>query len=338
MIAKKTSEFPVATEADFSIIQDLYDRGILTSRARQRAMALMVPSSLAWKTWADRMLLFLGAALILSGVVFFFAYNWAEMGRFLKFFLVDAGLFGCLALAWIKGTDTVPGQMGLFGATVLVGVFLAIIGQTYPTGAELYQLFLGWFVLVSGWVVYSKFAGLWVFWVILLNLLFHFYCEQLPRQGFYLSEQLYYMMTALINVPILMAREFAVDTGVTWARGRWHRHMLWIACLYPLLINVFSALYGGFHQSIIPVIGTLLYLLIALGGSWFFSAVHPDVSALTISFLSIDIVLIGTIARILQGLPGEALFLLLGAITIGIFSGTAFFLKNFKAERGNTDD
>ncbi len=34
---------------------------------------------MAWWRWASRLLLLVGAALVLAGIVFFFAYNWARM-------------------------------------------------------------------------------------------------------------------------------------------------------------------------------------------------------------------------------------------------------------------
>ena len=37
--------------------------------------------------------------MVLAGVVFFFAYNWTAMGRYLKFVLIEAGIVaGVIAL------------------------------------------------------------------------------------------------------------------------------------------------------------------------------------------------------------------------------------------------
>ena len=41
-----------------------------------------------WRLWAQRALLVLGAAHFLAGVVFFFAYNWEDLGPFARFGLI----------------------------------------------------------------------------------------------------------------------------------------------------------------------------------------------------------------------------------------------------------
>ena len=54
-----------------------------------------------WRLWAMRALLTLGAAHFLAGVVFFFAYNWDDLGPFARFALLQGALVVALvALAW----------------------------------------------------------------------------------------------------------------------------------------------------------------------------------------------------------------------------------------------
>lgn len=78
-------------KADVGIIRKLYRDGLLSDEALIAASAVLRPIS-SWFSWARRMLLFLGSALVLAGIIFFFAYNWAAMGRFLKFGLIEARL------------------------------------------------------------------------------------------------------------------------------------------------------------------------------------------------------------------------------------------------------
>ncbi len=40
-------------------------------------------------------------------------------------------------------------------------ILLAVYGQTYQTGADPYELFFGWAILIIGWVAISRFAPLW---------------------------------------------------------------------------------------------------------------------------------------------------------------------------------
>jgi len=51
----------------------------------------------AWRAFLDAALLWLGSAFTIIGIVFFFAYNWAEMNCFAKFGLLEAVFaLGCL--------------------------------------------------------------------------------------------------------------------------------------------------------------------------------------------------------------------------------------------------
>ena len=70
------------TKATIRIIRKLHQDGLLSEVAFEAGRSLLRPASV-WLAWARRMLLFFGSTLVLAGVIFFFAYNWAEMGRFL---------------------------------------------------------------------------------------------------------------------------------------------------------------------------------------------------------------------------------------------------------------
>ena len=109
------------------------------------------------------MLLLFGSALVLAGIIFFFAYNWAAMGKFLKFGLIEAGIIVCIVASHLRGRTDLSGKVLLLSGAVLVGVLLAVYGQIYQTGADAYGLFICWAVLIFGWVIISEFAALCVF-------------------------------------------------------------------------------------------------------------------------------------------------------------------------------
>lgn len=96
-------------------------------------------------------MLFLGLALTLSGVVCFFVWNWDALPGLAKLAIVQAGIVGCCVVACQKKIATLPGKAAITGAAVLVGVFLAVFGQVYQTGADAYQLFVGWALLILPW-------------------------------------------------------------------------------------------------------------------------------------------------------------------------------------------
>lgn len=138
--------------------------------ARAVEVSGLRPSSRAWAMFVDRLLLWLGGLALAFAVLFFVAYNWAEMARWTRFGSVQAALVLAVAVAvWGKASLTVQ-RVALTGASLLVGVLLALFGQVYQTGADPWQLFFIWAVLSLPWVWVARFELLWVLWLGLLNL------------------------------------------------------------------------------------------------------------------------------------------------------------------------
>ena len=146
-------------KANIGILRKLNRDGLLSDDAFIAASAVLRPVS-SWFSWARLMLLFFGCALLLAGIIFFFAYNWAAMGRFLKLGLIETGIIVCIVASHLRGTTRLSGKVLLLSGSVLVGVLLAVYGQTYQTGADAFELFIGWAVLILGWVIISDFAAL----------------------------------------------------------------------------------------------------------------------------------------------------------------------------------
>ena len=127
----------------------------LTPSALDQALYLigLIPSRTAWRQFIDTLLLILGTTLVLAGIIFFFAYNWAEINHLTKFGLIELGiLIMALFTAWY-GLQRLIGQVALFATAILVGVLLAVVGQSYQTGADAFELFFTWAILITPWVL-----------------------------------------------------------------------------------------------------------------------------------------------------------------------------------------
>src|SRR4029453_7489067 len=66
------------------------------------------PGRADWARFLTAALLMLVAGLVLAGVVSFFAFNWASLGRFEKFALLEAAIAGCALAGWWR-IDAVSG-------------------------------------------------------------------------------------------------------------------------------------------------------------------------------------------------------------------------------------
>ncbi|MCL2887772.1 MAG: DUF2157 domain-containing protein [Elusimicrobia bacterium] len=148
-------------------VDELYNKNIITYGAlakicRQNAAQTFAP-------WADKVLLFLGAALFVAGVIFFFAFNWFLIPKFVKLAVCMALILASAAAAFVKGFDSYSGQAAGTAAAVFVGAFLAVFGQIYQTGANAYDLFLMWTVMTLPLALCMNKTSGWVLFVILVN-------------------------------------------------------------------------------------------------------------------------------------------------------------------------
>lgn len=118
----------------------------------------------------DRLLLIAALLCACSGVIFFFAYNWDAMSRLHKFALAQLAV-ACALLPLLKyPLQHWLGQASLFAAGLLLGALLALIGQTYQTGADTFELFLLWALLLLPWAWLGRSPALAGLILVLFNL------------------------------------------------------------------------------------------------------------------------------------------------------------------------
>ncbi|QRX83365.1 DUF4401 domain-containing protein [Glaciimonas sp. PAMC28666] len=140
--------------------------------AAERALRFsgVLPGRADWKEFLQNICLFAGVLFLAVGVIFFFSFNWDALPRFAKFILLQGLLIAAALLARRFTLDTLKGQAALLAAMLLCGALLAYFGQTYQTGADSYQLFLTWSILIFPWVLVSRLNIAWCLWLGLLNL------------------------------------------------------------------------------------------------------------------------------------------------------------------------
>jgi uncharacterized membrane protein len=140
--------------------------GAALDRALEFAAATPGPDE--WRRFLGRALALFGSALLLAGVICFVAYNWARIGRFEKFALVEVSIVIATVVGWLR-LPRLSGRLALAGAAVLVGPLFALYGQTYQTGADPYGLFLVWLVLIVPWVIVARLGVLWLIALLLVD-------------------------------------------------------------------------------------------------------------------------------------------------------------------------
>lgn len=210
------------------------------------------PDGSRWRALIAGLLLWFGALGFVCGVIFFFAYNWQSLGRFAKFALLEAAiLLAVAAFMWLyyraacqpsiaSNTPSVTvsrSQSTPFGTTVanavllaacvLVGGLLALVGQTYQTGADPWQLFALWALMILPFAWVAGFDGLWLLLVGLLNLSIGIFLDTFSHLwGTFLDEQGQLLIFVCLNLAIYYAFIF-LDRKVA---GRWHAPILEYVC------------------------------------------------------------------------------------------------------------
>lgn len=126
-------------------------------------------------TFFSHLFTLLGAIFLASGVMFFIAYNWEVLGKFFKFGIVEFGIIGSFVLAYFLKEESFGFKSAVIVGSFLIGVLLALFGQVYQTGAESYELFIMWALLVLPIALLTRFAGIWLFEIVLINFIIFLY-------------------------------------------------------------------------------------------------------------------------------------------------------------------
>ncbi|MGR9115259.1 MAG: DUF2157 domain-containing protein [Gammaproteobacteria bacterium] len=313
---------------------------------RASELAGLSPDADMWTGLIDRFLLVYGTALIVAGVAAFFAYNWDGLDKFAKFSLLEVAIVICVLMAWLKKLDSLAGKSGLFAAGFLVGVLLAVFGQTYQTGADPYSLFLGWALLISGWAVIGRQSGLWLLFAVLINLGLILYWEQVlnpamegvgeigrifgPFLWLFLMMSDYQLaqLVFVVNALVLIAWEYFSGQGVHWMQGRWFPRVIASFALLAAVAATLLLIFAQFltdkdDQLFLGGIGFLLFIALSSG---YYRKIRQDLYILASCMLSLIVVVTSAVARALED-DLDTGWLLLSLLVIGQTAAGAVWLR-----------
>lgn len=141
------------------------------------------PSSAELRNVAARGLRLAGLLSLAAGVIFFIAANWDAFAVFGRFALVEFLLLGCVGAALWRPPPQTLGRFSLLAAFIVTGTLLALFGQTYQTGANVYELFLSWTLLGLPFVIAAHWSVAWAAWILVLNVALALYCGFTPVGG-----------------------------------------------------------------------------------------------------------------------------------------------------------
>ena len=255
----------------------------------------------SWHKFLRLFFISLGVGFTTAGIIFFFAYNWADLHKFIKIGLIE-GLIIISPLVILFSKISLDIKNILFtGTSILVGVLFAVFGQIYQTGANAYDFFLGWTMFITIWVFVSNYAPLWLVFITLINTTLILYSQQVAHDW---SEVFVFTLLFIINILFLTTFLYGKKINKEIKVPIWFSNLISLASVsfstigivfgifdknqtsFFVLIVITSILYGigikyglkvksGFYLSIIPfsiiiIISAFLIKLSDDAGMFFF--------------------------------------------------------------------
>lgn len=261
----------------------------------------------------------LAAALLGLGLIFWIAANWATLGRFGRFAVLQGALLSMgLAALW-RPAWRAPLALVVLLAT---GALLAYFGQTYQTGADPWQLFALWAVLMLplAWGLRSDL--LWTPWVLVAFVGLSLWIQaHTGHQWRVEPDDLAVHMVGWAAALALVLTMAAPGRRLTGS-GPW---ALRTAAMLAVVVVTITALGGLFARDIAAHYGLGLLALAALAAA-FVPARSFDVFALSAAALGLNTLLVAGLGRLLfehsgRGDPIGRLFLL-GLVAAGLLAAS----------------
>ena len=268
-------------------ILDWAERGAISDARAALQTAGVLPEAREWRTFLDRLLVVSAAIALAAAAVFFVAYNWNELGRFARFGLAQLLVVAALLAYWRFGPDSLPGKAALLAGAVFLGALLALFGQVYQTGADTWELFANWAMLIVPWVLVGRFAALWMLWIVLLNQSIALYYHAFPGAPlwFFGGEvelwALFAFNTAALALWELAARRFR------WLAERWWPRLISIASGAFITALMLEAIFGSGKSMKFAVLAYPVWLACVYGA---YRRLLPDLFMLAGACLSVIII------------------------------------------------
>ena len=214
----------------------------------------------AWQKFLRLLIISCGIGFTVSGIVFFFAYNWADLHKFAKIGVAEGLVIAAASIALFPKINVNIRNIILVGASVLVGVLFAVYGQIYQTGANAYDFFLGWTVFVTLWVVVSNFSPLWLLYLVLINTTFILYSQQVAKDW---SEVFIFTLLFVFNALVLISALFFKNKKAKNIPN-WFFNTVALACIVYATFGITIGMFDDFKIAF-PILILITAAAFSLG-------------------------------------------------------------------------
>ncbi len=213
----------------------------------------------SWQKFIKLFLIGLGAAFSLAGIIFFFAYNWHSLNKFVKLGIVETLVTAAVViLLMAKNIDNNLRKILLTVASVLTGTIFMVYGQVYQTGADAYDLFLIWTLCITIWVVISDYEPLWLIYLILINTTIILYSQQVAQD---FNNYDLFNLLFVINTLTIVVLQYLSDSKKISKISDWFVVVVSLSSISYLTTSIIIGIFDEFEIGLITsiVLATISY-------------------------------------------------------------------------------
>lgn len=328
-----------------------FEHGLISKEAQQAALTQIhqdktrFPTSLQWRSLFDLMLIWLAGLLIGSGIIFFVAANWQDMSQFVRFALVETCLLLTLSVYLvIRKRALNRGDLLGFGYTtanallllicLIIGSLFALVGQTYQTGADPWQLFAVWGLFVLPLALVAGTELLWLLFGLLVNAALLLYFDAFPGAGGLVwgansaLAWLFVLNLALHLSCLFLSGEITNSPVAQFTHKQRFfapllRQLTILAALSIVTILSIEAIFDWKNS-----IWLMIYFALITAGYFLYNRYLQDIFVLAIGSFSLVAVANSLLIRAtLEGDEPVGMFLVLGVSIIGSTTAVTLWLK-----------
>ncbi|WP_434927091.1 DUF2157 domain-containing protein [Shewanella sp. HL-SH2] len=314
-------------------------------------VAYPYPNEHNWLQLISNLVLFVGILLLGAGVIFFMAFNWDALANLTKFAIIESlfvAFIGGFYLANGVANTSKPPKFSalnagwnlpnamLLGASIMVGALLALVGQTYQTGADPWQLFALWAVFILPFAVIAGFDLLWLMVAVLLNVSLGIYFDSFSHVfGLLLEDIQIIAIFGLVNLSIHLL--FTLARKLTWpAQLRFQCPAVEATSLLASIVSLTWLMIWvifDFKSTVNLGYYWLLYLTIMAAIFGWYRYRSPALYPLTLVLTSLCATIVSLLSRgLFESHDPIGIFLLIAMIIVGLTSGCLYWLKQIQTE------
>lgn len=265
-------------------------------------MSDVTSGSIQWLPAYNQKLHIISAALLSAGIIYLIAANWLAFPAAIQLAIPQVLLVIASALTVYFSPSTLKGHCCAAFAALMIGLSFASYGQIYQTGADSFQLFAVWTVLLLPWL-YFRLSAIYSLFYITLSLTYYL----ADQQWLALDNSLFWLgFSALLFGCLLIAHYFCQGSRLI---------LLLLTAgisIFAMVINLFE----HYDSNLSIGVMSIIYLLPLLIAGFFYLQKWPAGIAIAILLFAFNTTFQFIKSIILHSDGGAALLLIIAMVIV----------------------